>query len=764
MGRLAGAVTRRSLACGAALLIAAAALAGCGRKQTQAPATANQAPLPTARVDEARLLSSEAGGDMWLTTGGDFGKTHYSRLTDISRDNVARLGFAWEYQTNTNRGLEATPIVVDGVMYTSGIAGRVYALDARTGREIWTFQPNVDMQVNRSGCCDMVNRGVAVWHGKVYVAALDGWLYALDATDGTEAWRADTFADRGRGYTSTGAPQIAGDVVVIGNGGAEFDARGYVSAYDLESGIMRWRFFTVPGDPKNPPESPALVAAAKTWDANSNWDVGGGGTVWDALVYDPKLKLLYVGVGNGAPWAQQFRSPQGGDNLYLASILALDPADGTLVWHYQEVPGEQWDYTATQPMLLTDVEVNGTTVPVVMHAPKNGFAYVIDRRNGKVLAASKFARVNWATHVDLKTGRPAMDANAADYRKGPRIVFPSSVGAHNWNPMAWDPEQKVLYIPSADIGNLLFMPEHTPTRHAKGLNTGVNVVFADSVPGMLPDLPPDMQKQIRALPEMKNPGDLQPRGYLQAFDPITGKQRWAVPTSGWWGSRRRARDRRRTGVSGQRHRQLQHLRREGRQVAQEHRDRHVDSCCADDLSHRRRAVRGRHGGLGRRRLEQSASDERPGQVRQCRPHPRFPPRRRRHSGTATAAAARTGPGAAGAGGRRRGHRARCQRFRGELRHLPRERTRLARTGPAPHAGWYAQCVHEHRARRRPQGAWHAAVERVAVARRCHRDPRLSDRPATPGARGRSDRSHAGRRQAASRRATGALKFSEETPR
>jgi quinohemoprotein ethanol dehydrogenase len=367
--------------------------------------------------------SDTLAADNWVTPGGDHGKSHYSTLTDINRETVGTLGLAWAAELGTTRGLEATPVVIDGVMYTSGVAGRVYALDAASGKELWRYEPEVDMQVNRTACCDMVNRGVAVARGKVYVATLDGWMVALDAKTGKVAWRSDAIVDRARGDNSTGAPEVAGNVVVIGNGGAEYDVRGYVSAFDLETGKLAWRFFTVPRDPKlGPQDHPDLEAAVKTWDPNSRWDVGGGGTPWDAINYDAETGLVLVGTGNGGPYAVSKRSPKGGDNLYLGSIVALDARTGRLKWHYQETPGDNWDFTSTQPMILTRMKIDGEERPVVLHAPKNGFMYVLDRRDGKLLRANALVRMTWANGVDMKTGRPNLTPERSDYTNGPKIA------------------------------------------------------------------------------------------------------------------------------------------------------------------------------------------------------------------------------------------------------------------------------------------------------------------------------------------------------
>jgi quinohemoprotein ethanol dehydrogenase len=297
----------------------AAGLAACGK----APETAaDAAPVPTGKVDAQRVAAVDKEPGQWLTSGRDAGKTFYSPLDQINAETVSRLGFAWEFEAGTNRGMQATPIVVDGVMYTSGVAGRVYALDAANGKVLWRFEPQIDFKNARSACCDIVNRGVSVWNGKVYVATFDGILYSLDARDGKVLWQADTITDRNRAYSITGAPQIAGKVVVIGNGGAEYDSRGYVSAYDLETGKQAWRFYTVPRDPKLGPEGAAsdgiMAKATATWHG-TDWDRGGGGNAWDAFNYDPELNIVYFGTANGAPWNRELRSPGGGDNSLPSS-------------------------------------------------------------------------------------------------------------------------------------------------------------------------------------------------------------------------------------------------------------------------------------------------------------------------------------------------------------------------------------------------------------------------------------------------------------
>lgn len=516
--------SRTRLASAMLAMVVAGGLAACNR----APERAVLA--PEGKLDRARLLAVDSEPGAWLTTGRDFGKTHYSPLDLINEQNVQRLGFAWQFETGTGRGMEATPIVIDGVMYTSGVAGRVYALDAANGRLLWRFEPQINGKVNRGACCDMVNRGVAVWQGRVYVAAFDGVLYALDAKDGKVLWQADTLDDKQRGYSVTGAPQVAGRVVVIGNGGGEYDARGYVTAYDLETGAQAWRFYTVPGDPKKPYEHPELEQAAKTWDPDSRWEFGMGGTPWDALAYDPELNLLYVGTGNAAPWNRKLRSPKGGDNLYLSSILAINPDTGRLVWYYQQVPGEQWDYTATQPFVLATLELGGAARKVLMHAPKNGFFYVLDRATGELLSAEKYADVTWATHVDLKTGRPAEDKARADYGDGkPKLVFPSPIGAHNWNPMSYSAKTGLVYIPTIHVGALFAEPPR-PGKWLPGrMNTNVQVGFSFQLAA--PEALPPALKPLADPKFLARQPDVAPSAALRAWDPVRHKFVWSVPNS-----------------------------------------------------------------------------------------------------------------------------------------------------------------------------------------------------------------------------------------
>lgn len=479
-------------------------------------------------------------GDDWDNPGGDWAESHYSRLGDIDKTNAARLGLAWEYDMGTSRVQEATPVVIDGIMYTSGNLGRVYALNAATGEELWKFTPEVDMQYNRYACCDQANRGVAVSDGKVFVGALDGWLYALDQKTGEVVWKSDSFPDRSRPYTITGAPEVAGDVVVIGNGGAEYDTRGYVIAFDTETGKEAWRFYTIPRDPKEgPQENEALETALKTWSPESRWDIGGGGTVWDAITYDPEFDQVIIGVGNGGPYAQSIRSPGGGDNLYISSLVALDRKTGDMKWYFQETPGDNWDFTSVQPMVLANLDIGGTERPVVLHTPKNGFFFVVDRETGKPLAANAMVRTSWASGWNLETGKPILTPEYSDINTGPKLVFPGPPGARNWYGAAFDPQRKMYVAHFLDMGNMIMVPPENlnPKRRVKQTNTGTESIFTPYLEAAMPGLPQELQDQITSLPQWQWVKDKPWSGDVRAVDPVTGKTIWSYPRNDGWQDR-----------------------------------------------------------------------------------------------------------------------------------------------------------------------------------------------------------------------------------
>jgi quinohemoprotein ethanol dehydrogenase len=399
------------------------------------------------RIDDAALTAAAETPNTWLSYGRDYAETRFSPLKQIDADNAARLGLAWSYDTGALRGHEATPLVANGVLYATTSWSDVFALDARTGALRWKWDARANRARGARACCDAVNRGVALYDGKVYVGVIDGRLAALDAATGNPVWDVQT-TPVDEPYTITGAPRVVDGKVVIGNGGAELGVRGFVSAYDAQTGALVWRFYTVPGDPSKPFESPAMEAAAKTWTGEW-WTMGGGGTAWDAFAYDAQAKLLYVGTGNGSPWDRRIRSPGGGDNLYLASILALNVETGELVWHYQTTPGENWDYTAVQQLTLAELRIDGRERKVVMQAPKNGFCYVLDRLTGELLSADPIARITWASGVDLKTGRP-IETPQARYSEALTTIAPGPGGAHNWQPMAFNPATGLVYIPASE--------------------------------------------------------------------------------------------------------------------------------------------------------------------------------------------------------------------------------------------------------------------------------------------------------------------------
>jgi quinohemoprotein ethanol dehydrogenase len=401
------------------------------------------------RVDTAFIIRNAKTTREWPSYGLDYAESRFSKLDKISTRNVKDLGLVWAYDLESTRGVEATPLVVDGVMYVSASWSVVHAIDARTGKRLWSFDPGVPRADGYKGCCDVVNRGVAIYQGKVFVGSYDGRLIALDAATGRKVWERDTVIDHRHSYTITGAPRVIKGKVVIGNGGAEYGVRGYVTAYDAGTGEQKWRWFVVPGDPAKPFEDESMAAAAKTWDPSGKyWEAGGGGSAWDTFAYDPGLNLLYVGTGNGSPWARSKRSPAGGDNLYLSSIVALDPDTGKFVWHYQETPGDNWDYTATQPMILADLKIGGEPRKVLLHAPKNGFFFVIDRRNGKFISAKNFVDVNWATGYGAD-GRPIEIPEARSEK--PHDTIPGPYGAHNWQPMSFNPRTGLVYLPVQNV-------------------------------------------------------------------------------------------------------------------------------------------------------------------------------------------------------------------------------------------------------------------------------------------------------------------------
>jgi len=466
--------------------------------------------VPTAKVDGARIMAADQEPGNWMTYGRTYGEGHFSPLDQITIDNAKNLGLAWYFDIPNARGLEVTPIVVDGVMYTTGFYNVLYALDAKTGQMIWKYDPEVRRDWGRYSCCGVVNRGPAVWKGKVYEGTLDGRLIAVDAKTGKLAWETQT-TDPKKPLSITGAPRIIHGKVIIGSSGGEFGVRGYIAAYDAETGKQVWRFYTVPGDPSKPFENKAMEMAAKTWKGGDWWKHGGGGTVWDSMSYDPELNLLYFGTGNGNEWARKLRSPGGGDNLFLTSIVAINPDTGKYVWHYQEVPADQWDYDAAQQIILADLQIDGKPRKVLMQAAKDGYFYVLDRTNGQFISATPFVKTTWNTGIDPKTGRPTISKSALYGSKEASVVWPGPFGAHDWQSMSFDPTSGLVYFSAQDQGYAYSFDPNW--KHKK------------------------MQWNLAQNPDAKTPPDaaqITYRGYLYAWDPIAGKPVWKVEYKDMW--------------------------------------------------------------------------------------------------------------------------------------------------------------------------------------------------------------------------------------
>jgi len=455
-------------------------------------------------VDGERIANADAEPGNWLSYGRTYSEQRYSPLKLINDKNAQKLGLAWFADLDTNRAQEATPLIVDGVIYVSTAWSLVKAYEARTGKLLWAYDPQVRRELGVNACCDVGNRGVAVWNHKIYVGAYDGRLVALDAATGKPVWSTVT-VDTTKPYTITQAPRVIRGRVIIGNSGGEYGTRGYISAYDAETGKLAWRFFTVPGDPSKPFENDAMARAAKTWSGDW-WKLGGGGPVWDAISYDPKLNLLYFGVGNGVQWARSARSEGKGDNLYLASIVALHADTGEYAWHYQATPGEEWDFDAVQQLVLADLKVDGRPRQVLMQANKNGFFYVLDRNSGALISAKAIVPTTWASGVDLKTGRPIEDKEARYSETGkPVDIKPGPLGAHNWQPMAFNAKTGLVYIPAQQVP-IRYLP--LPSMPIAPIGWNLGVALASLTP--------------------------QDEGFLLAWDPVQQREAWRVAYKGPW--------------------------------------------------------------------------------------------------------------------------------------------------------------------------------------------------------------------------------------
>jgi quinohemoprotein ethanol dehydrogenase len=529
-----------------------AVLSGCGPGDSRNAQTAADSSRGRQAAATRRLVNAASEPQNWLTHGGTYAEQRYSPIGAINTQSIGRLGLAWSFELDTNRGQEATPLVVDGRMYITTAWSKVVAIDAATGAKLWQYDPKVPGAAGVGGCCDVVNRGAAFYDGKVYVGTFDGRLLALDADTGALVWSVRT-VPTGRPYTITGAPRVVKGNVVIGNAGAELGVRGYVTAYDAQTGAQHWRFYTVPnvqGKADGAASDGALKRYANATWSDGNWkQTGGGGTVWDAIVYDPELNQLYIGVGNGTPWNHQIRSGGKGDNLFLSSIVALDPDTGAYKWHFQETPAESWDFTATQPIVLADLTIGGKPRKVLMQAPKNGFFYVLDRTTGKLVSAKPFAKLSWATGVDPTSGRP-IEVPGARYQKAPFLMAPSAYGAHNWYPMAFSPKTALMYIPVQDVP-FFYQQDAQYTYRPGTFNLGSysdrNAVPTDaaslkairaSLKGALIAWDPVAQREVWRTEQpgpanagvLATAGDLvfegNPQGHFEAFNATNGKRLW----------------------------------------------------------------------------------------------------------------------------------------------------------------------------------------------------------------------------------------------
>ena len=505
------------------------------------------------KVDDAALRASGKTGEEWLTNGLNYGETRYSPLRQIDASNVGRLGLAWSYEVGPGGGTqEGTPLVSNGVIYSVTNWSIVFAVDARTGNEKWRWDP----EVNRAAvapkiCCGVVNRGLGLYEGKVFVPVNDGRLVALDIETGKPVWETRV-AYTQDSYTLTMAPRVVRGRVLIGVSGAEYPVRGFIAAYDANTGRQAWKFYTVPGDLSKPQENDALRKAAATWDS-AGIKMGGGGTVWDSISYDPDADLVYFGTGNAGPWPAELRKAQGKDNLYVCSIVALKADTGEYKWHFQLVPGDEWDYDAVQQLILADMTIKGQPRKVIMQASKDGFFYVLDRLTGKFISGQPYVKVTWAKGLDEASGRPIVNRDSYYNTENSATVQPGPNGAHNWAPMSYNPQTGLVYIPASSGITFNYATDPNFSLKPGELNLGISfgpppgaragrgAATANALGGEVATAqtnaaaapPPAPAKPVTRLPEPPAIGPQSPEGsILIAWDPVTQSARWTQKGGG----------------------------------------------------------------------------------------------------------------------------------------------------------------------------------------------------------------------------------------
>jgi quinohemoprotein ethanol dehydrogenase len=484
--------------------------------------------LSACQHTDRQVTATATAHDNWLTVGGDSDETHFSPLSSIDAGNIDRLGLAWSLDLPKETALAGSPLAIDGVLFFSGDMSTVYAVEAVSGRLLWKFDPAV-WQYNPDAIVRSfkVTHGVAYADGRLFTVGIDGRLFAVDARTGRELWHVDTFIHDGANRYVHGAPRVFNGKVIIGNAGADEGARGYVTAYDTATGRQAWRFFVVPGTPDENRGDPAMERAAETWGPGEFWKTGTGGGPWDSIVFDRELNRIYLATGNPVGLPPDAPGRAGRDNLYTSSIVALDADSGKYLWHYQVQPGDAWDYDATEQITLATLSIQGQPRKVLMQAPKNGFFYVIDRQSGQLLSAARFGKVSWADRIDLTTGRPV---ESPQIRQPNADLWPSANGAHSWQAMSYSPKTGLVYIPTMQLGVHFNQPG----------GMGDRMVIADGRDGKggLVAWDPLHQRQAWYVQHETffNGGTLATAGnlvfqgtadgYLTAYDALSGAQRW----------------------------------------------------------------------------------------------------------------------------------------------------------------------------------------------------------------------------------------------